>query len=37
MKIFNNIKDFTNFVILSGKDLFDKIEQWSIINKMKGE
>ena len=34
--IFNNIKDFTNFVILSGKDLFDKIEQWSIINKMKG-
>ena len=35
--IFNNIKDLAKFVILSGKDLFDKIEQWSIIDKLKGE
>ena len=34
---FNCIRDFADFVILSGKDLFDKIEQWSIINKLKGE
>ena len=35
--IFNGITDLADFVILSGKDLFDKIEQWSIINKLKGK